>query len=204
MAFYPAIPADFDARIKAALREAQGLSSAKMFNAMVPLRVTLQDTNLTGSDFFRVSGGYTMAIWGYSAHLAMNAMFSEVTPAGPDYSFKGILGARNRALLKALNARIQMNLPDDDNMPLIVPDMTASNQGNLPTSLSLGTLMGGAGGRAVKFWRNGDSMPQIVPESHQVGLTVTLRDTPTDAVADFSTEYGINMICTFFRTRYGS
>lgn len=203
MSLIPGIPRDFDARIKTALRESMNLSAAHMFNAMVPLRVTLQDAQLSGSDTFRVSGGYTFAIWGYAPHIALNAIASEDSPAGPDYAFKGILGARDRALLKALNARIQMNLPDDDNMPLIVPDMIASTTGGTNTSLSLGTLMGGAGGRAARFTHNGDSMPQIVPESHQVGLTVTLRDTPTDAVADFSTEYGINLIGTFFRTRLG-
>jgi hypothetical protein len=206
MAMLTPAPINFQQKIRSELTEGLQLSYYDIIPSVMHMRTTLNAVGgparpnflgTQGTDIFRIPGDYNFLIGEVHAHLAMNAIASEDTvgAAGPN----ALVGVRNRAIVKALNAKVSLVNADRNDLRFTELDIqNSSANGAVVSPLCLASLMPMAGGSPVHLIQKGYIMPLVVPGNERLRLVVTLRD-GNAAVGE--TEYGLMLIGALVRSR---
>lgn len=176
----PAPPKFTQEKIRSLLTEAQNMTMSNLRDDVITLRVQLSSATLTGSDTFQVPAGRVFLVREIRAHLAMQSPSLEVAGAGT--TMQTSFRYEDRAIAKALQARIALVNQDRSDLKVIESDIGSNN------TLCLASILPVAGGSPINF---GEEFPLIVPPIETLRLDVTLLDSTT---AGSATEYGVTLV----------
>lgn len=197
------MPANFQQPIRSAIAEALGLSWYDLAPTMIHFRNVLTAAAASATDTFRVEGGWAFVAWEMRAHIGMNSMSTEALSTTAT-SLLALPGAKNRTIVKAMNARCTLSLPDAEGVGIIETDVQNSTGQLSVDGLPLSALMPLCGGAPVRWVEGNDVLPLIIPEDNRIKCVTTLNDVATvggATSAGASTEYGVSLIGAFIRAR---
>src|SRR5690606_39232617 len=121
------------------------------------------------ADYYRVPQGRKLLVWELRPHLGMNAISAELLSSDPT-SLLSIPGARNRELIKAMNARVTLRQVDDNKREVFVTDVRSST-GQKRLTIPMSSLFHAGSLR----WADGnDVAPLIVRENDRLECGVSL------------------------------
>jgi len=208
MAILTPAPANFQQKIRSELTEVLQLSYADIIPTVINMRVTMGAsgvrpaavlTETQQSDLFRIPGDYTLLVSEVRADVTMNQLSQESTVGAT--GLNALVGARNRTIVKALNAKVSLVNADRNNLTFVENNLQNSSvNGPLISDLCLASLMPVAGGAPLKLIDQGYITPIIFPGNERIRMTVTLRD-PNAALGQ--TEYGLALMGALVRSRVG-
>ena len=196
MAILTPLPKNMEPVIRSQLAEALQLSYNDIIPSILTLRVTQANTTDQIFDVYRMPGDFAFVISEIRGHLAINNLGGETT-AGTGMQVVG--GVRNRVIMKALNAQIQLTNPDRDDLRYVERDLTNTVNNVVINYLSLAMLLPIAGGSSIKLIKDRDVQPLIVPPNER--LKMTFQQAVALGVDDQQTEYGLDFVGALVRAR---
>jgi hypothetical protein len=195
-------PVNFQERIRSAAAETLGLGYADIIAQIIHLRVTLDDQTTFDEDVYRINGEYAFLAWELHPHLAMNQLSQEpVHGTAASLSVLEYGGVRERAALKAMNCRWQLENLDAGGAPLAVVNTSGFNSsGQKALDVRLSSLWQDAGGKPIGWCKGNDVMPLIVGPLDRLQGSFELVNS-TDDRLNKQTEYGVALWGAFVRAR---
>lgn len=199
MAILTPAPINFQQPIRSAMAEALGLGWMDIEPVAIHFRVSLTAANgLAGNtDEFRIPQGRTFLGYEMIGHIGMDNMSTEALSTN-NTALMSIAGARNRALVKAMNARATLRHLDAEKQKIIETDVRDSS-GVTEITMPLSAIMFG---RKVKWVDGNDIAPLIVPDNNRIQCKITLSDVALvngAGPAGLQTEYGVTLVGVLVR-----
>jgi len=188
-------PLNFQERIRSAVAEQMQLSDDDILVQVVNLLVTLDVNTVTTTDSFQMPADRAFVGWEMHAHLAMNALSTELTlGTGASTSVLEYGGMRDRAVAKLMNCHYLVDNIDAMSAPLPIVDTTGQNSANTTAGLQdrLSTLWPDAGGQPMRWARGNRILPLIVRPRERHRFTGTLIE-KTDTRLVAAAEYGVSI-----------
>lgn len=211
MAILTPAPVNFQQKIRSELTEILQLSYADIIPTVISMRVTLASTGArpnatfnanfpnSSTDLFRVPGDYAFLASEVRADIAMNELSVESTVGAT--GLNALVGARNRTIVKAMNAKASLVNADRNGLTFVENNLqNSATNGPLLSNLCLASLMPVAGGAPLKLIDQNYVTPLVFPGNERISMTITLRD-PNAALGE--TEYGLALIGALVRSRVG-